>query len=68
MATIRKRFIAGAVCPQCHSQDTLAVGREDETDVVICVKCGYHQRQSEESLKAITRPDEKQIIGIFHPE
>lgn len=43
----RKRFIAGAVCPQCQAQDTLAVGQEEQVDVVICIKCGYHQRQSD---------------------
>lgn len=64
---MRKRFIAGAVCPKCQAQDTLAVGREDETEVVICIKCGYHQRQSDEQAAPAGRSTED-IIGIFHPD
>ena len=33
----RRRFIAGAVCPHCQQQDTLALYRELETEVVECV-------------------------------
>ncbi|WP_409308581.1 YheV family putative zinc ribbon protein [Pectobacterium sp. B1J-3] len=64
---MRKRFIAGAVCPKCQAQDTLAVGREGETEVVTCVKCGYHQRQSETASASSERPAQE-IIGIFHPD
>lgn len=63
----RKRFIAGAVCPQCQAQDTLAVGREEGTEVVVCVKCGYQQRQSDEPTTAAGRHADN-IIGIFHPD
>ncbi|ADZ44148.1 TPA: YheV family putative zinc ribbon protein [Yersinia enterocolitica] len=63
----RKRFIAGAVCPQCKALDTLALWREDQVEVVECVKCGHHQRQTDEQVKKHVRPHE-QVIGIFHPE
>lgn len=62
----RKRFIAGAVCPQCQALDTLAVGQEEQEEVVTCVKCGYHQRQSDTS-PAPERQSEN-IIGMFHPD
>ena len=39
MSATRKRFIAGAVCPSCSAMDTLAVWREDQVEVVECVKC-----------------------------
>ncbi|PWC16601.1 DNA-binding protein [Brenneria roseae subsp. roseae] len=64
---MRKRFIAGAVCPQCQALDTLAVGREDETEIVTCVKCGYHQSQRDTPPAAPERPAQE-IIGIFHPD
>ncbi|ACS84192.1 MULTISPECIES: YheV family putative zinc ribbon protein [Musicola] len=64
---MRKRFIAGAVCPQCHSQDTLAVGREDEQDVVVCVRCGYRQRQPEAGQKPEEAASDR-LIGIFRPQ
>ncbi len=38
MATTRKRFIAGAVCPKCKAMDTLALWQEDQVEVVECVK------------------------------
>jgi len=47
--------------------DTLAVWREDQVEVVECVKCGHHQRQTEKQVEKHVRPQE-QVIGIFHPE
>ncbi|MBJ7222938.1 MULTISPECIES: YheV family putative zinc ribbon protein [unclassified Brenneria] len=64
---MRKRFIAGAVCPKCQTQDTLAVGHENQTEVVVCVKCGYQQSRTDESATTAGRPADN-IIGIFHPE
>ncbi len=67
MTAKRKRFIAGAVCPECHSADTLAVWRENNVESVSCVKCGFTQRQTDQP-PADKRPDPEKIIGIFHPE
>jgi len=67
MSATRKRFIAGAVCPSCKAMDTLAVWREDQVEVVECVKCGHQQRQTEQQVEKHVRPQE-QVIGIFHPE
>lgn len=67
MTAKRKRFIAGATCPVCHSSDTLAVWREESSDRGGCVKCGYSQRQDDEMISA-KKPDKEHIIGIFHPE
>ncbi|PWC09911.1 YheV family putative zinc ribbon protein [Brenneria corticis] len=64
---MRKRFIAGAVCPECQALDTLAVGREDQTEVVTCVKCGYRQSRSDAAPAEPQRSD-RNIIGIFHPD
>ena len=30
---VRKRFIAGAKCPSCQAQDTLAMWRENNIDI-----------------------------------
>ena len=35
---IRKRFIAGAKCPVCQAQDSMAMWRENNIDIVECVK------------------------------
>ena len=62
-----KRFIAGAVCPQCQHTDTLAMWRENNVDVVECVKCGHQMRETDKRL-----PDKHagpgKIIGVFTPE
>jgi uncharacterized metal-binding protein (TIGR02443 family) len=31
------QFIAGAICPSCKEQDTIAINAED--DQIYCVKC-----------------------------
>ena len=67
MTAKRKRFIAGAVCPQCQSKDTLALWREQDVDNVVCVKCGFTQRQTDGTI-AEKNPVGERIIGIFHPE
>lgn len=68
MTATRKRFIAGAVCPECHSRDTLAVWRENGVETVGCVTCGFTQRQTDSPLADNKKSDPKNIIGIFHPD
>ncbi|TKI04982.1 YheV family putative zinc ribbon protein [Martelella alba] len=69
MTVRRKRFIAGAVCPECQSRDTLAIWRDeqDEFDNVVCVQCGFTQRQTDKTITE-KKPAPERIIGIFHPE
>ncbi|RLU03654.1 MAG: YheV family putative metal-binding protein [Ketobacter sp.] len=38
---MRKRFIAGAKCPQCEQQDKIFVYKKDGEDVAECNACGY---------------------------
>ncbi|WP_139244122.1 YheV family putative zinc ribbon protein, partial [Escherichia coli] len=38
---LRKRFIAGAKCPACQAQDSMAMWRENNIDIVECAKCGH---------------------------
>lgn len=64
---MRKRFIAGATCPKCKAQDTLALWQENNIDVVECVKCGYQMREADKQAQEQVRTNE-QVIGIFHPE
>ena len=64
---MRKRFIAGAACPKCQAKDTLALWRENNIDVVECVKCGHQMREADKQAREQVRPHE-QVIGIFHPK
>ncbi|EHQ8521153.1 YheV family putative metal-binding protein, partial [Salmonella enterica subsp. enterica serovar Typhi] len=47
---IRKRFIAGAKCPACQAQDTMAMWRENNVDIVECVKCGHQMREADKDV------------------
>ncbi|CDL83459.1 YheV family putative zinc ribbon protein [Xenorhabdus szentirmaii] len=67
MSVSRKRFIAGAVCPKCQSQDTLAMWQENQVDIVECARCGHTQRQTDEAVNAHVR-EQEQVIGIFTPQ
>mgnify|MGYP000066941954 CR=1 FL=1 len=37
------QFIAGAVCPSCKAQDTIAINTED--DLIYCVKCDFKENR-----------------------
>lgn len=41
MSPIRKRFIAGAICPKCGMLDRIVVYREQQKDLRECVNCGF---------------------------
>jgi uncharacterized metal-binding protein (TIGR02443 family) len=57
-----KRFIAGAICPKCLEQDTLAVIGEGDAQAVICVNCDYQERKTPEPAQS-----QGQLIGRFKP-
>jgi uncharacterized metal-binding protein (TIGR02443 family) len=60
----RKRFIAGAICPKCKAQDTMALTKEDGVEKVTCVSCGDQMTQSEPQVEEVVRQHE-QVIGVF---
>lgn len=62
----KKRFIAGAVCPQCKAQDTMAITKENGVETVTCVSCGHKMTQSEPQVEKVVRQHE-QVIGVFKP-
>lgn len=64
---MKKKFIAGAVCPACKAQDTLVVWRENNIERAECVKCGHQLAQPEADVSGHV-DDNKQMIGIFRPD
>lgn len=38
---IKKRFIAGAVCPKCGAMDKIQMFRIEDADHRECVECGF---------------------------
>ena len=67
MARNKKRFIAGATCPECKEQDTMMLFIENNVEQVECKACGHHMTQPEDAVQGATRQFE-QIIGVFNPE
>jgi uncharacterized protein len=63
---LKKRFIAGATCPECHSFDTLYLYFEHNVEKLACAKCSYQKSQVEEKVASKTR-DSENVIGIFKP-
>ncbi|MTI13060.1 YheV family putative zinc ribbon protein [Sansalvadorimonas verongulae] len=44
---MKKRFIAGAVCPKCSAMDRLVIFMQGDTTVRECVECGFTDSQKE---------------------
>ena len=61
---MKKRFIAGAMCPKCKAMDTMALTKENGVETVTCVSCGHLMSQPEEHVAQEVRSNE-QVIGIF---
>ena len=43
------QFIAGAICPECKSQDTIALNPTD--DEIQCVNCDFVEKRPKEKSK-----------------
>ncbi len=41
----KKRFIAGAICPQCHALDRVVVEQSNGITRRRCVSCGFSDEQ-----------------------
>ena len=61
----KKRFIAGAECPQCHEIDTMMLYLELGVEHVTCVNCGHHQSQASAAVSAVSQGE---VIGVFKPD
>ena len=40
------QFIAGAICPSCKEQDTIAINADD--DQIYCVKCDFVENRAKD--------------------
>ena len=54
------QFIAGAICPECKSKDTIALNPSD--DEIYCVKCNFIEKRPEP--KDIKKDAEIKLINI----
>jgi len=54
------QFIAGAVCPECKSKDTIAINPTD--DQIYCVKCDFVEDRPRE--KTSQNNNEINIVNL----
>ena len=54
------QFIAGAVCPSCKAQDTIAINAKD--DLIYCAKCDFTER------RPIAKTHNNQAINVINIE
>ncbi len=62
----RKRFIAGATCPQCRSIDSIMLYFENNVEKLQCVKCDYKDVQSSTDVSEQVASN-ADVIGVFKP-
>ncbi|CAI8202923.1 MAG: Uncharacterised protein [Glaciecola sp. HTCC2999] len=62
----RKRFIAGATCPQCRSVDSIMLYFENNVEKLQCVKCDYKDVQSKTDVSDQVASN-ADVIGVFKP-
>ena len=62
----RKRFIAGATCPQCKAQDSIMLYFENNVEKLQCVECDYKDTQSQTDV-ASAGQNTADVIGVFKP-
>lgn len=55
---IKRRFVAGAVCPRCSEMDKVVVYSENGKDYRECVACGY---KDEMHFKPVARELETRV-------
>nr|WP_202601680.1 YheV family putative zinc ribbon protein [Vibrio toranzoniae] len=63
----KKRFIAGASCPSCNTQDTLRWWVENNIELVECVDCDFTEQRQPKTVEKSEHANQE-MIGIFKPE
>lgn len=63
---LKKRFVAGATCPECKAFDTIMLYFENNVEKLECVSCGYSETQTDQKVSEQKR-DNENVIGVFKP-
>lgn len=59
---MKKRFIAGAVCPKCQAQDRIMMFSTDGDEWIECIECHYSEKRPTEENYQETAIDEQVTI------
>lgn len=64
---MKKRFIAGAVCPQCGETDKTLLYQQAGDEVSECVSCGYKRFKSQ-MLASTAEPEANTVVRLLNLE
>ncbi len=70
--SVKRRFMAGAVCPRCSKMDTIQVYNLDGKDFRECVECGFKEEMrlniapSELETRVNHQDDEPEQVQVIN--
>ena len=64
MSNIKKRFIAGAICPHCGLMDKTVVYTIAKLNFSECVRCGYKQEATDNKAAKKETKSAKKVFWI----
>lgn len=66
---MKKRFIAGAACPECEAVDRIVMMTTEDDEWIECVECDYTERRptKEDLEKAVVSPADEVGVIQFKP-
>ncbi len=74
---IKKRFIAGAICPKCAELDRIVMYRDGDVEYRECVSCGFKDKmmfnakpkelETRVNVTEAQKQAETQVIQILDP-
>lgn len=74
MNPVKRRFIAGAVCPKCSEMDTIYMYTEDDKTLRACVSCDFtdelrlHSTPAELTTRVNKHKTETQVVTLIDPD
>ena len=59
---MRKRFIAGAICPKCSSKDRIVTYQLDEKQYIECVVCDFKKSNFDDEQPVSKKSQSNEIV------
>ncbi len=67
MTGIKKRFVAGAICPACSKMDKIVTYDDENESYRECVSCGFVEKLSSMMEKAKEKVESIPVNIVTHP-
>lgn len=60
--SVKRRFVAGARCPKCQSQDCIVMLTSAEQEWIECVDCHYTEQRPTEVIAEAVHADDLGVV------